>query len=128
MTRALALVLALAACADTTPQSDRGGSVFLRAAEIETWRGPKALPLYCSSACTMGLGYENACVRPEATFGFHRVRNDPTGQMQRLYEAHLPAPLRAWYRETAADRDDTVRLSGARLIREGWAPSCPADP
>ncbi len=126
MLRALLLgaALALAACADTTPATDRGGSVALTAARIAQANYPRRLPGYCVSACTMWLGYDEACVEPGATFGFHAVERDPSGLAQRMYEAHLPAGLRAWFRAHAADSDETARLSGARLIAEGWARAC----
>ncbi len=122
----LGAALALAACADTTPATDRGGSVAAYALRIARQDGPKAFGpgAYCSSACGMWLGYPGTCVHPTATFGFHGVARDPSGLAQRMYEAHLPAGLRAWFRAHAADSDETVRLSGARLIAEGWAREC----
>jgi hypothetical protein len=124
-----AVLLALAAgCsrADTRPEPihDTGGSVLERAMEIAGMRGPFPIRGYCSSACTMYLGYPGTCVYPGATFGFHAVARDYTGLAKPLYENHLPPCLRDWYRGHAADDDRVVRRSGRWLIRRGWARAC----
>ncbi len=132
----LALALALAtgaAAAEPARPIDRGGSVALRAIEIARYEGRRTLTGYCSSACTMWLGYEKACVRLPATFGFHAVRMAQpvpnggwiVGQMQAVYESHLPPGLRRWYRRHAADSDEIVRLTGRQVIERGWARECP---
>ncbi len=118
------LLLLLSACADTTPETDRGGSVAFTAARIAQANYPRRLPGYCVSACTMWLGYDEACVEPGASFGFHRVARDPLDAGQRVYEAHLPKGLRAWYRREAAHSDEIVRLPASRLIAEDWAVPC----
>ncbi len=129
MTRlAIAALLALAACAAPPDGDDRGGSVLAYAASIAAHDGPVAVSGYCSSACVMWLAHENACVAPPATFGFHTVERDATGLARRVYEDHLRRAdpgLLAWYQATAADSATVVRLSGARLIAEGWAEACP---
>ena len=124
--RAVLAFLALSACAgmgNIPDGEDRGGSVLAYAARIAATDGPVELSGYCSSACTQWLSYPEACIRLPATFGFHRVRDDYTGQMQRVYDAHLPSGLRAWYRANVPGTD-IVRLSGATLIRNGWARAC----
>lgn len=132
--RALSLLalLALASCTgmgDLPDGHDSGGNVYAYAVRINQHRGPVEITGECSSACTMWAGYERACLRLPVTLGFHAVRNDPTGQFQRLYESKLPTVgadggLRAWYRANAAHSRDLVRLSGATLIRNGWAHAC----
>ena len=126
----LVAMLALSACGSapgggSVPDGDdRGGSVLAYASTIAAHDGPVRLSGYCASACTMWLGHEQACIEPGARFGFHRVRRDFTGQMQPFYEAHLPRGLRDWYRANAADSDAMLRLSGSRIVRNGWAPAC----
>ncbi len=126
MTRPLLALLLLTACGmgEIPDGDDRGGSVLGYAATIAAHEGPVVLTGYCSSACTMWLGHDEACVALPATFGFHRVAHDVTGQMQRVYESHLPAGLREWYRAHAAGSSAIVRLPGAGIIREGWARAC----
>jgi hypothetical protein len=105
---------------------DRGGSVLVYAARIAFARGPRLLPDYAASAATMWLGYENAYVHPEATFGFHRVRRDWTGIATAVYEAHLRRAhpeLLDWFRGIPNDSDAIVKLPGRVLIKRGWARS-----
>jgi len=121
----LAAGFMLAACAmgEVPDGDDKGGSVLAYAARIAAQDGPVEITGYCSSACGMWLSYPGACIRLPATFGFHRVAADYTGQMQRVYDAHLPSGLRAWYRANVPGTD-IVRLSGAAIIRNGWAREC----
>jgi hypothetical protein len=125
---ALAVLFALvagSAQADSRPppMHDTGGSVLARAMEIADLRGPFPIRGYCSSACTMYLGYPGTCVYPGATFGFHAVSRDFTGLAQPLYESHLPPGLREWYR-AHVDGDRIIRRSGRWLMDHGWARSC----
>ena len=112
---------------------DRGGGVVERAQAIERYRQSgirvEIRGNFCMSACTMYLGLENTCVRPETVFGFHGPSSSVYGvalspasfeRWSRVMAAHYPEPLRAWF--LSKGRHRTVgfhRYDGAALIELG---------
>lgn len=132
-TLSLLALLALAACTgmgDLPDGDNPGGNVYSYAVRINQQRGPVEITGECNSACTMWAGYERACLRLPASLGFHAVKNDPTGQFQRLYESKLPnSPkwqgmgLRDWYRQYG-DGPNLVTLTGRQMVERGWAREC----
>lgn len=119
-------------------REDRGGSVTVRAAEVDALRAsgrPVILgPGHCWSSCTMFLGLPNACVKPTTVFGFHGpaikvpglvLPPDEFDRWSRLIASYYPPAIRDWYLDQA--RYVTVgfvRKTGRELIAMGVA-SCP---
>jgi hypothetical protein len=103
---------------------DSGGSVVERAVSIMGWKGQHRITGYCSSACTMALGYRNVCIHLPATLGFHQVDRDYTGIAQPLYEDFLPTKVRRWYRAHADNSSTIVRVTGREAIERGWVREC----
>jgi hypothetical protein len=113
--------------------NDRGGLLGQRAEEIRglVQTGQRVeLRGQCLSACTLYLKLPNACVAPNATFGFHGPswygRPLPTDQFEafsNLMARHYREPLRSWFMNTARYRTSSYyQLSGRQLIAMGYSP------
>lgn len=112
--------------------NDRGGLLGQRAEEIRTLaRTGQRVELrgQCLSACTMYLKLPNACVAPDAVFGFHGpswygqpLPADQFEAFSNLMARHYREPLRSWFMNTARYRTKSYyQLSGRQLIEMGYA-------
>lgn len=114
-------------------QSDRGGYIGQRNAEIRTLRASGTrveLQGLCLSACTMYLSLPNACVSPSAVFGFHGPSRNGQPLSARDFDhwsqimaSGYREPLRSWYMSQARyTLSGYHQLSGTDLIRMGYPP------
>jgi len=113
--------------------NDRGGLLGQRAQEIRVLAqtGQRVeLRGQCLSACTLYLKLPNACVAPNATFGFHGPswygRPLPTDQLEafsNLMARHYREPLRSWFMNTARYRISSYyQLRRRQLIGMRYSP------
>ncbi|WP_417808808.1 hypothetical protein [Thioclava sp.] len=113
--------------------NDRGGLLGQRAEEIRVLAqtGQRVeLRGQCLSACTLYLKLPNACVAPDAVFGFHGpswyghpLPVDRFEAFSNLMARHYREPLRSWFMNTARYRTSSYyQLSGHQLIGMGYSP------
>jgi hypothetical protein len=122
MTRAVALCLALSACA-----YDPGGSVVQRAAVLADGGQVEPITGECYSACTMRLAV--ACVAPDARLMIHGPRH-PSRDLSpaafdhysRIMADHYAPPMADWF--MVVGRHGEHWFTGADLIGRGWARGC----
>jgi len=118
---------------------DEGGVIHNRAAQIDRLnaQGKQVVignGAVCISACTMYLGAENVCVKPNAYLGFHGAISfgEPgvkDGEYWTDYMAdYYPPALRDWfYRSGASDLKVVwMGLSGRQVAKMG-VPLCDED-
>jgi len=111
--------------------NDRGGLLGQRAEEIRTLERTRQrveLRGECLSACTMYLKLPNACVAPDAIFGFHGpswygqpLSADQFEAFSNLMARHYREPLRSWFMNTARYRTRSYyQITGRQLIEMGY--------
>lgn len=114
-------------------QGDWGGSVAARALHIARLGDrPVRIEGFCASACTMYLGARDVCVTPDAELAFHGPQIGgvlPLGprdfeRVSRFIAGFYPDTLADWYLETGRHSQALQSISGADVIRNGWARAC----
>ena len=115
--------------------NDRGGLLRERLRQIgqlrQQRRQVEIRGAVCFSTCTMFLGLPNTCISPNTTFGFHGPSSygralDPAtfNRASKVIASFYPAPLKAWYMETARFKIRSMsRVKGSHIIDMG-VPAC----
>ncbi|MBI1415959.1 MAG: hypothetical protein GC146_01945 [Limimaricola sp.] len=131
-----------------TITSDRGGVLTdyeARAAALDAKGEEIRVTGECTSACTVYLGARHVCTTPDARWGFHSPAvQGPAAATLAAWDAgkgpdvlwlmtdtarlemagFYPASLRAWFLSGPGLRPEVTYVSGAEMIRLGWASRC----
>lgn len=138
----LCFFLILASCTSAKPphvvREDFGGRIVTRFMEIEELKAKdKRVEIrgICASACTLYLGMEDTCVRPQARLGFHGPMSPfliplPPAEFEKEsagMAAAYPPALARWFMEEGRHKigaDNLTWFTGAQVIEMG-ARACP---
>jgi hypothetical protein len=126
------LALAVLAQGPLVITNDPGGIVATRAARVALI-GDREVRIEgrCASACTLYLAAPNVCVTPDAVLGFHGpshwgfpLPRADFDYWSRVIARHYPPTLADWFMREGRHSQTMQTISGADVVRNGWAREC----